>query len=326
MRLPAGAFAPDTTAFARAPAPTLYIADDPTAYAFMLPTSVAVATACQLSGIGGAALFSPIFLLAFPLLGSEYPLESAAAAIASALLTEVFGFSSGLTGYARRGLVAWPAALEYIKVSVPLAFTGAVCASAVASSPGVLRGVYAALMFALAGYLTFAPPAEQIAAQAEDECAVVDDERAPVTVTVGDGRSFTYRPPQLGLGSFGVTGGGSFLTGLLGVGVGEVILPQLVRSCCMPLPLAAGTSVAAVVTTAAAAAIVQFATLAALAGDDFASVIPWNLVRWTIPGVLIGGQLAPLIASKGLVSDEAIERFAATLFATVGLAFVLAAN
>ena len=43
---------------------------------------------------------------------------------------------------------------------------------------GVLRGVYAALMFALAGYLTFAPPAEQIAAQAEDECAVVDDEDA----------------------------------------------------------------------------------------------------------------------------------------------------
>ena len=28
-------------------------------------------------------------------------------------------------------------------------------------------------------------------------------------------------------------------TGLLGVGVGEVVLPQLVRSCCMPLPLAA---------------------------------------------------------------------------------------
>ena len=39
----------------------------------MLPTSIAVATSCQLSGIGGAALFSPIFLLAFPLLGPDYP-------------------------------------------------------------------------------------------------------------------------------------------------------------------------------------------------------------------------------------------------------------
>mgnify|MGYP004200350861 CR=1 FL=1 len=32
-------------------------------YSFMLPASTAVATCCQLCGIGGAALFSPIFLL-----------------------------------------------------------------------------------------------------------------------------------------------------------------------------------------------------------------------------------------------------------------------
>ena len=37
----------------------------------------------------------------------------------------------------------------------------------------------------------------------------------------------------------------------------QVVLPQLVKGCCMPLPLAAGTSVATVVITAAAAAIVQ---------------------------------------------------------------------
>ena len=108
----------------------LYLADDPTGYAFMLPTAVAVATSCQLCGIGGAALFSPIFLLIFPLLGPEYPLDSPAAAIASALLTEVFGFSSGLSGYARRGLVAWPVALQFSAVAVPLAFGGApLCAS-----------------------------------------------------------------------------------------------------------------------------------------------------------------------------------------------------
>ena len=63
-------------------------------YAFMLPVAVCVATSCQLLGVGGAALFSPIFLLVFPALGPEYPLPSAAAAIASALLTEVFGFAA----------------------------------------------------------------------------------------------------------------------------------------------------------------------------------------------------------------------------------------
>ena len=86
-----------------------------------------------------------------------------------------------------------------------------------------------------------------------------------------------------------------------------MVLPQLVRGCCMPLPLAAGTSVATVVITAAAAAIVQFGALAAAAGGDLGSAIPWSLVRWTIPGVLIGGQLAPLLASRGIFSDEALE-------------------
>ena len=98
----------------RLPSPTMVV-DDPTfQYAFMLPASTAVATSCQLAGIGGAALFSPIFLLIFPLLGPEYPLSSPAQAIASALLTEVFGFSSGLSGYARRGLVETEALDENI--------------------------------------------------------------------------------------------------------------------------------------------------------------------------------------------------------------------
>ena len=57
-------------------------------------------------------------------------------------------------------------------------------------------------------------------------------------------------PPRGSLGSAGATGSGAFLTGLLGVGVGEVVLPQLVRGCCMPLPLAAGTSVATVLAAA----------------------------------------------------------------------------
>ena len=60
-------------------------------YSFMLPASTAVATCCQLCGIGGAALFSPIFLLVFPLLGPSYPLSSPSAAVGTALAVETFG-------------------------------------------------------------------------------------------------------------------------------------------------------------------------------------------------------------------------------------------
>ena len=118
------------------PVAMLAAAADPLQYAFMLPVATLVATTCQLCGIGGAALFSPIFLLVFPYLGPEYPLDSPAAAIASALLTEVFGFASGLTGYARRGLVSWPVAAQFASVTVPCAFIGALAVGSLAADPG----------------------------------------------------------------------------------------------------------------------------------------------------------------------------------------------
>mmetsp|Transcript_30357 Transcript_30357/g.58349 ORF Transcript_30357/g.58349 Transcript_30357/m.58349 type:complete len:305 (+) Transcript_30357:864-1778(+) len=300
----------------------------------MLPTATAVSTSCQLAGIGGAALFSPIFLLGFPLLGPEYPLESSSAAIAAALLTEVFGFASGLTGYARRGLVAWSISAQFSAVSVPFAFGGALCAHYIADDPTLLRGVYASLMIGLSAYLTLSPRPDELEALSEEECNVEDllDSTSNAsgvevcTLTTSKNITYTYRTPARGsVTSIGATGSGSFLTGLLGVGVGEVLLPQLVRGCCMSLPLAAGTSVATVVLTAAAAAVVQFTALASSEGSNVISVVPWDLVQFTIPGVLIGGQIAPFLASRGAFSDEDIERFASVLFGLVGCAFAIKA-
>ena len=72
---------------------------DLTLYWFMFPVAILVATCAMLSGIGGAAPFTPIFMRVFPLLGPEYVLGSTVAAIATALITQTFGFLSGLIGY-----------------------------------------------------------------------------------------------------------------------------------------------------------------------------------------------------------------------------------
>ena len=99
----------------------------------------------------------------------------------------------------------------------------------------------------------------------------------------------------------------------------------------MPLPIAAGTSVCVVVVTALTAATVQFTSLAhetLVAGDTTASgvhVVPWELVVWTVPGVVIGGQLASYVASKRMFKDEHIMRFASILFGSIGIAFLVKA-
>mmetsp|Transcript_9962 Transcript_9962/g.11492 ORF Transcript_9962/g.11492 Transcript_9962/m.11492 type:complete len:421 (-) Transcript_9962:29-1291(-) len=308
--------------------------EKPFQYAFMFPVMIAIATCCQLAGIGGAALLSPVLLLIFPLLGPSYPLQTAASAIASALLTECFGFASGLSGYARRGLVDWGIAFQFAVVSMPSALLGAIAASSVASNPMLLRGVYATLMIGLALYLTLAEkPDEQMLKEECDISSFDDDGNGLIKIMTADGTPYEYLPPKKGdWKSTGITVGGSGLTGLLGVGVGEVILPQLVRNCCMPIPVAAGTSVAIVVVTALTAAVVQFLTLASLVSSSSSSpetgilsglieVVPWSLVQFTIPGALIGGQVAPYLASRKLFSDEDIEQFTAALFGIIGIAF-----
>ena len=126
---------------------------DFTLYWFMFPVSICVATCAMLSGIGGAALFTPIFILIFPLLGPEYPLSSTLAAIGTALLTETFGFTSGFIGYYRRRMIDFAMGIRFLKLSVPIAILGAIVAHEV--HEGLLVGGYALLVLVLAVGILF---------------------------------------------------------------------------------------------------------------------------------------------------------------------------
>ncbi len=57
-------------------------------YWFMFPVAILVATVAMASGVGGATFFAPIFILALRL--------SPEVAIGTGLITEVFGFASGV--------------------------------------------------------------------------------------------------------------------------------------------------------------------------------------------------------------------------------------
>ena len=317
----------------------------------MLPVSTLVALCAQICGIGGAALFSPIFLLIFPLLGLQ--LHSPQQAVASALLTEVCGFASGLVGYSCRGLIDWGAARRYVIVSAPSALVGALLARFVCENVLALRLVYSALTIGLGVYLWVSdhqstPSADKNAttAIATDKVSQAKDvESGASALSKKDGGSsalktlvskngeYTYLDVELPNtpSLYAYTIFGSVLTGMLGVGIGEVVLPQLVRRKLMPLPVAAGTSVCVVVVTALTAAVVQFVTLAhetLMSGNIDASgvrVVPWELVVWTVPGVVVGGQLASYVASKRILKDEHIVRFASLLFLSIGIAFLVKA-
>ena len=280
----------------------------------MVPVSMMVATTAMLSGIGGAALFTPIFLIIFPILGPEYELASPVAAIGVALLTETFGFSSGFIGYYRKRLIDFRGAVPFIAVGVPVAVAGALVAQAV--DPSLLKGAYAVLMVILSVVMIRHHTVVEQSVGVPDPSIGAADARALRTITARDGRTYSFRPPRQGRGAAG-TGVGAFLTGMVSVGIGEVVMPQLVKRHRVPIPVAAATSVFVVIVVVAAASFTQ---IGALVGESGLSAVPWNLVVYTVPGVIIGGQIGPRL--HGRIGSRFMERTIGGLFAVIGIAML----
>ena len=225
-------------------------------YWFIFPISICIATTAMLSGIGGAALFIPIFVIIFPILGPEYPLTTAAA-IGSALMTEVFGFSSGFVGYYRKRLIDFRGAVPFICVAVPIAVVGAVLLAVLKEQELILKGAYAILMMGLCPLILRHTPPSDMSVEPGADGMNSGNNRPVRTVTAKDRQTYTYLSPRLGAVGSCMTTVGGFLTGLLGVGIGEVIMPQLVKRNHVPVPVAAATSVFIVIVNIASASFTR---------------------------------------------------------------------
>ncbi|MBW3591718.1 MAG: hypothetical protein KY393_07720 [Actinobacteria bacterium] len=79
---------------------------DWTVYWFMLRVCLVVAGVAMFSGISGAALLTPVFLIGFPSMG--VPRLTTVAAIGTSLLLETSGFGAGVYRYLKIRLVERP--------------------------------------------------------------------------------------------------------------------------------------------------------------------------------------------------------------------------
>ena len=179
-----------------------------------------------------------------------------------------------------------------------------------------MKGTYAVLMAILSVILLRRPASAEgkptIGAEARSAGAA--SAREVRELKARDGTTYRYAAPRQGLGA-AATGIGALLTGMVSVGIGEVIMPQLLKRHRVPLPVAAATSVLIVISTVTAASFTQ---VLALIGQGGIAAVPWNLVMYTIPGVIIGGQIGPRV--QGKVSQTTMVRAIALLFALICVA------
>ena len=115
-----------------------------------------------------------------------------------------------------------------------------------------------------------------------------------------------------------IAGLGGLFIGMISTGLGELNGYFLLQRCKVPSRVAVATSVFVVSITALIASFGHIIKFTQSEGDPLTTVL--SLIIFTVPGVIIGGQLGPMVA--GRISQQFLEKGLAVLFIIVsGLMF-----
>lgn len=273
-------------------------------YWYLLPISVLIATTAMASGIGGAVFFSPLFILVLKL--------DPAVAVGTALITELFGFSSGLFAYWRRRLIDFKLGRDLLLFSIPAAIVGSLTADLFPAV--VLKTVFAVGVIFIGSQLYFSLRREerealddQIGAEAVRQC------ETELIDSAGNRYGYTIRRKDQGRWFAAI--GGAFL-GAISVGLAELQEYHLMVRCRVPSPVAVATSIFVVVVSVLVASLTHFYSFFT-AADSAALSQVLNVVVFTVPGVLVGGQIGPLVQAR--VNPDLVKAGIAILFVAVGL-------
>jgi len=268
----------------------------------MFPVSVLIATIAMASGVEGATFFTPLFIL-----GLGLPTD---VAVGTGLITEVFGFSSGLYAYVRKGLIDYNLGKMLLLITIPVALVGTWVAKGI---PGdVLKGILGVGLFAIATSFLQSPEPESLAALDHD--IKHHQGKEPQTcLTSAAAETFCYTVANRTEGRL-LSGIGALFLGMVSTGLGEMNGYFLIQRCRVPSKVAVATSVLIVAITALTASIGHVVQFAQAGGDTLTTVL--NLVIFTAPGVLIGAQLGAIVANR--FPQKLLERSMGILFILVG--------
>ena len=127
------------------------------------------------------------------------------------------------------------------------------------------------------------------------------------------GNVYHYTVCNKGMGRTFSIVGGAFL-GMISVGLAELQEYLLVARCKVPTAVAVATSVFSVVVTVLVASVGHFYEFIQDGGDALNQVV--NIIVFTIPGVIIGGQIGPKIQKS--IPEDIMKMSISILFIIVG--------
>ena len=256
---------------------------------YLIPISIAFATIAMSSGIGGAVFFSPLFMIG---LGLEPKI-----AIGAALATELFGFGSGLQAYWKAKLIDFKLGFNLLLYSIPFAILGTIYGDLI--PPLVLKAIFGVGIIFI-GYQLFVSWRQEEKEKLDFEHMKEFETDYENSLTDANGNVHNYTVCRKNMGRMFAAVGGAFV-GMISVGLAELQEYHLVAKCKVPTRVAVATSIFVVVVTVLVASVGHFYEFAQEGGAVMNQVV--NIIIFTIPGVIIGGQLGPKL-QKVIPADK----------------------
>jgi len=273
-------------------------------YWYMLPVSILVATTAMASGVGGATFFSPIFILFLGL-----PPD---VAIGTALITEVFGFASGIYAYATKKLIDYKLGITLLVATIPMAIVGSVASAYIPSQ--ILKIILGVGLFAVALSFLRSPEVEDVSRMDNAIDGESGGDREETVIKTAEGEMIRYKVCNRYEGMT-IAGIGGLFVGLISTGLGELDGYFLLQRCRVPSKVSVATSVFVVAFTALSASAGHFTRFLSVGGSVLETV--FSIVIFTVPGVIIGAQLGSLVATR--ISQKTMERSLGFLFILVAV-------
>ena len=202
------------------------------------------------------------------------------------MITELFGFSSGLIAYVKAKLIDVKLGLNLLLFSVPFAILGTVFGTGV--PPDILKTIFAVgIVFIGTQLFTSWRKEEREKREVERKEEYKDNYES--LLTDKNGKEYRYTVCQKNMGRFFAGVGGAFV-GMISVGLAELQEYHLVAKCKVPAPVAIATSIFVVVVTVLVASIGHFYEFIAHAEESVLNQV-LNIIIFTIPGVIYFGLI-----------------------------------
>jgi uncharacterized membrane protein YfcA len=298
------------------------------------------ATIVNTVGISGSALFVPFLIFVFPLIAGETLTPETLVKVG--LISESFGLSSSALAFIQYGLVDRRLALTLVAGGVPFVVAGALLSFVI---PASVFHLLLGLALMVASYLLFKADLGHENTDKSTKGAEVStdggsmpndtDKLGPAGVEMAndgtvtrvdrDGNDYSYSRGGY-LERFANYSVGGVFQGLAGFGIGELGIISMLRTE-VPVRVAIGTNHIVVALTAVLASLVHVFGGQYVPGGHSISLAstPWNMVIWTVPATVTGGQIAPYVSAT--LDTNFIKKGVGVLFAVIAVAlFVMAVS